>query len=180
MSRPARETAELPSRSVVREPLGAHVEAVLSALPDLSVAQLARATAAGSDAPVGPVRAFEEQKAVGQAEKRVVVRDWSAEALDAPELHAQVLVLLCAAQAESAQVFAVPERAARVEKRAVAPDPSVAVDAPESRDSVAAAEPGRAAEALNAVAAEPVHGAPEYLGSAAARAAGCCLVARDR
>jgi hypothetical protein len=102
-----------------------------------------------------------------------------------------VLALLCAAQAESAQVFEAPEVVAQVESLAVAPDPSEALAAQELPAPIAVAESGRgvpkhsellaAAQAepdptaalkavARAAAAEPGRGVPEYLARAAGQA----------
>ena len=113
-------------------------------------------------------------------------------------------VALVAAQAESAQVFAVPELVARAESRVVGPDLSEALVARAFPDFVAGAGPGhgvRARSALpvlaellkvvvQAAAAESARGALEHLAlavarvgpgrAAVARVAGCCQVARDR
>jgi len=77
--RAVREAAELLSRWVAPERLAARVEAALSALPGLLEAPLAQEEAAGSDAQVGPVRAFEERESVVQVvERRGVVPGLSA------------------------------------------------------------------------------------------------------
>jgi hypothetical protein len=133
------EAAVLALLLVVRGLQVARVEAEVSALPGRLEAQLAPEQAAVSDARVGPVRAFAEPKAAQLAQSRavdpgplaVVFAPRSSVEVAAAEPGALASALLVAAQAESAQAVAVPEFVARVESRAVAPDPSEALGAQE-------------------------------------------------
>jgi hypothetical protein len=113
------EISGLPARSVaedaelllvVRGRQVARAEAEVSALPGRLVAQLALARAVVSNA-------------------LVELPDLSLAAFAQIAVAAPDALALCAAQAESAQVFAAPELVARVELRAVALDPSEALAA---------------------------------------------------
>jgi hypothetical protein len=112
--------------------------AALSALPGLSEAQLAQEEPAGSDVRAGPVRVFEEpERAAQAAAKRVVVPDLSEGAV------VRERAGLGAVPAELVRVVEALKGAVQVVKHAAAPGPSVGLAAQESRDLVAAAEPGR-------------------------------------